>query len=84
MKKLAEISEILRLDNLSSDNFTNSMSPLSKFLTGKTNSVPAVNGATSDELVKMRDNLRFLMPIIRCALICSSKKTGYCFSGLGE
>ena len=50
--------EFLRIDNLLTDNFTDSPSPLSRFLSGRTDIVPDINGATSDDIIKMRESLR--------------------------
>jgi len=55
---MEDFSEILRMDNLLSDEFADYLSPLSRFLLGRTDVVPDVNGATADDLVKMREDLR--------------------------
>ena len=55
---MIQIKEVLRLDNLLSDDFADYLSPLSRFLLGRTDAVPDVKGATADDLIKMREDLR--------------------------
>ncbi|MCL1785992.1 MAG: hypothetical protein FWG39_02480 [Alphaproteobacteria bacterium] len=53
-----QISEILRFDNLLSDDFADGVSPLARFLSGRTDAVPDVPGAIASDIVAMRDALR--------------------------
>jgi hypothetical protein len=55
---MVQVSEILRIDNLLADDFAESVSPLSKFLSGRTDVAPDVKGGTKDDVAGMRENLR--------------------------